>query len=300
MKIFKILFLVIISVSLVGDVSTQTFKRRTIKKNNPKIIKTPVKPMNDNQNKEPQNTNLKIIAEGAYSNVEKPFVFVARSVETFTQMQNLVENLPPISGIDFAKMAIVAAFAGTKNTGGYAVAIKKAADKIEFETVAPPKDAMVTQALTTPYQVVLVPIEKEEPLPLEITATMKNSAQIYKITKGEFEYSGGITGRGAKFNAEGTIGVLSFGDFVTLIFNLSGKGTEKTRNLSETASGSIKGGKINLARLDAGSFSEGPKPPITVSGTLTKNKLLLTFEPFLATVADGFQVRGNIEAVNLK
>ncbi|MCA1623628.1 MAG: protease complex subunit PrcB family protein, partial [Acidobacteria bacterium] len=183
---------------------------------------------------------------------------------------------------------------------GYSVDIRKSASKILLEVVAPPKGAMLTQALTTPYKIALVPVEQEMNLPLEVSTNWKNAAQIYRVTKGEFESSGGFAGRIEKFDAEGTISVISFGDYATLTFNLTGKRTQNTRKLFETASGTLKEGKIELIQLNAGSFSEGPKPPLKAIGTLTKDKLSLIFESLPSRVADGFQVRGAIEAVKFK
>ncbi len=296
MKIFKLLLLAVISFSFIGCVSAQTNKRKTTKNSNSKASK----PMNNKPNAEPSKGKVKVIAEDAYGTIETPFVFVARSKETYAQLQMFVENLPPDSEIDFGKIAVIAAFAGTKNTGGYSVSIRQTVDKIVVEVIEPPKDAMTTDALTMPFQVALVPVEEEKSLPLEVSANWKSAVQTYKITSGEFESSGGFAGTLKKFSAEGTIGVLSFGDYATLIFNLSGKGANKNMRLTETASGVMKEGKINLERLDAGSFSEGPKPPLKVSGTLSSGKLSLMFEPLPTKIADGFQASGKIEAVKIK
>ena len=296
MKIFKLLLLTVVSFCFIGCVSAQTNKRKTTQKSNSKATK----PMNNKQDAKPTNAEIKIIAEDAYGTIETPFVFVARSKETYAQMQMFVENLPPNSEIDFGKIAVIAAFAGTKNTGGYSVSIRQTVDKIVVEVIEPPKDAMTTDALTMPFQVALVPVEEEKSLPLEVSANWKSAVETYKITSGEFESSGGFAGTLKKFSAEGTIGVLSFGDYATLIFNLSGKGVNKNMRLTETASGVMKEGKINLERLDAGRFSEGPKPPLKVSGTLSGGKLSLMFEPLPTKIADGFQASGKIEAVKIK
>jgi hypothetical protein len=258
------------------------------------------KKMPDEMVSKPDNSELKTIAEGSYSKPEKPFIFVARSPETYAQLQNLAENLPSAAEIDFGKTAVVAAFAGTKNTGGYSVVIKKTAGKIVIDVAAPPKDAMTTQALTTPFKAVLISIEEDNTLPLDVSGTLAAAVETYKTTSGEFEYSGGFAGIQKKFEAEGTIGILSYGDYITLVFNLSGKDVEKARKLIETASGVIKNGKIEIARLDAGSFSENPKPPLKVSGTMENGKLSLTFEPLPTMIADGYQVRGKIEAARVK
>lgn len=299
MKTFKFILLALIISALACDGSAQVKKQKSSNKTKLETSKKTNKPMN-NKSSEKSASGIKMLAEGSYSPIENPFIFVAHSPETYAQMQSFVENLPSASAIDFSKTAVVAAFAGTKNTGGYSVIIKKTASGAAIDVASPPKDAIVTQALTTPYNVSLVPLEEVMPLSIEVSANWKTAAQNYKITSGEFEYSGGFAGETKKFNVEGTISVLIFGDYSTLIFNLSGKGAEKVRKLQETASGSVKNGKINLARLDAGSFSEGPKPPLKVLGTISNGNLVLTFEPLPTIIADGYEARGKIEAEKIK
>lgn len=243
---------------------------------------------------------MKILAEGSFGKIEQPFLFVARDPETFARLKNLIEDLPPASEVNFANQAVVAAFAGTKNTGGYSVEIKNAGGKISVSVNSPPPDAMVTEALTMPYKIAAVPVKSENPVNLEVSEEWKKTAEIYKISSGTFEYSGGITGRGKSFTAEGTIDVYRFDDLVTLRFNLSGTGAEKNMKLTETASGVLSGGKLEISRLDAGSFSEGPKPPVKVSGAIANDSLELSFEPLQSNVADGFQVRGKLKAVRNK
>lgn len=294
MKLLKILLAGIIFFNLACEAFSQANKDKTEGENKTKTnkIDEPLPPI-------PADDDLSVIAEGSYSSVEKPFVFVARSSETYARLQKLVENLT-VANIDFTKTAVVAAFAGTKPTGGFSVSILKTTDKLKIDVSAPPRDAMVTQALTSPFKVVLASIESAENLRLDVSSNWKNSFQTYKVSKGEFEFSDGITGRGTKFNASGTINVISFENLATLSFNLSGKGTEKSRILSDSASGSLSTGKLNLARLSAGSFAQNPKPPVKVFGTVSKNKLSLTFEPLSTNVADGFQVSGKIDAVRIK
>jgi len=300
MKTFKILLLFVFSFSLIGCASAQIKKRETTEKSKTKTTNTNDKAANEKPIDKPADGDLEVLADGFHSKVEQPFVFVARSKETYAQLQNLVENLPSASEIDFSKSAVVAAFAGTKNSGGYSVSIKNSAGKVLIEMINPPKDAMVTQVITTPFNVALIPLEENNSVNLELSANWKNAMQTYKIASGTFEYSGGIAGMRKEFGAEGAISILSFGNYATLVFNLAGKGANKNMKLADTASGSVKGGKIELARLNAGNFSENPKPPLKVSGTMTNGKLSLAFEPFPSRVADGFQARGKIEAVKTK
>jgi hypothetical protein len=292
MRIFKFLLLTVVIFSLFGCASAQTNKRRTNKKSESKNTNS----MNDKLCRR----EIKNIAEGSYGAVETPFIYVARSKETYAHLQSFIENLPPATEIDFSRASVVAAFAGTKNTGGYSVTIRNANGKISVEVVEPPKDAITTDALTMPFLVSLVPVEKEKSLPLEVSANWKSAMQTYKVASGKFESSGGLAGRLKKFDAEGTIGVMRFGDYVTLAFNLSGKGADKNMKLTEMASGMAKDGAIDLARLDAGSFSAGPKAPLKVSGTISNDKLSVRFEPLPVNIPDGFQVGGKIDAVKIK
>jgi hypothetical protein len=298
MKIFKLLLLAALGLNLAACAAAQTGERQTNKNGKPKNAK----PMNEKPKAEPTGENVKIIAEGFYESLDAPFIFVARSLETYAQLQKIfAQKLPPASEIDFAKSAVVAAFAGTKNTGGYSVSVVKTGDKITVGLNEPPKDAMTTDALTTPFAIALVSIEGEKTLPIEVSENWKKTMQTYRVVSGKFETSGGIAGRLQKFDAAGTISILSFGDYATLFFNLSGKGADASgMRLTETASGAMKNGKIELARLDAGSFSVGPKPPLKVSGMLSNDKISLTFEPLPAIAADGFQTGGKLEAVKIK
>lgn len=244
-----------------------------------------------------QNTNgeIKTLAEGSYGKIEQPFLYVVRSAETYRQMQSVITELPSSSGIDFNKQAIIAAFAGTKNSGGYSVEIKSAGDKVSISVVNPPPGAIVTEALTMPYKVAIVPIETENSLNLDVSADWRNVQRTYRLNSGEFESSGGFAGRLNKFSAVGTIDVWQFGELVTFDFNLSG--ADANMKLTEMASGIIQNGKINVARLDAGSFSQGPKPPLKATGTISGNNLSMIFEPLPTNIRDGFQVNGNLEAV---
>ena len=260
-----------------------------------------------NNNKKPSETpptnggaDVKTLAEGANSEIEQPFLFVARSAETYRQLQGAVKDLPSASGVNFDEQAIIAAFAGTRSSGGYSVEIKKSGEKVSISVAAPPPDAMTTQALTTPYKITAVPVEAEQSLNLEVAENWKNAARTFKLSSGEFESSGGIAGRLKKFAVQGTIEMWQFGDFATLTFNLSGKNADGKLRLTETASGIAKDGEITVSRLDAGSFSEGPKSPLKVSGMISNDKLSLNFEPLPAKVADGFQVRGKLEAISIK
>lgn len=246
------------------------------------------------------NDEIKTLAEGYNSKAEEPFLYVVRTAGTYRKLQTAINDLPPTTGINFEKQAIVAAFAVTKSTGGFSVEIVKSGESIAVAVKNPPADAMLSQALTTPFKIVIVPIEAETDLNLQISDEWKNAAQTYNLASGEFESSGGIAGRAKKFSAQGAIEIWQFGDLATLKFNLTGTNAEKNMRLTETASGTIKNAAIDLAHLEVGSFSENPKPPVKVSGTISGNRLSLNFEPLPTNIRDGFALRGKLEAVLIK
>ena len=288
------LIILLCGLFLSGAAAAQSRKKKNVGKRKTEVTKpTPKPPI------EIAEANYKIILEGSQSKVETPFIFVARDAETYALMRSLVEGLPASSTIDFTKNAVVA-FAGMRNTGGWQVAIRQQADQAVVNLIAPPKDAMTAQIITYPFQIALVPTDENQALNLETTATWTNNIKIYRVSKGEFEYSGGIAGRGKKFNAEGTVGVLTFGDHLTYIFNLYGKGSEHGRRISETASGVKKESGLEIARLNAGTFAEMPRPPLKVTGNATDRKLTLTFESLPPTAADGFTVSGKLTAEKKK
>lgn len=251
---------------------------------------------NEESNKD--NGEIKTIAEGSYAQTEEPFLFVVRSEETYRQLQKVISELPSSPGIDFDKQAIIAAFAGTKGSGGYSVEIKKTGENFSVSVAGPPPGAMVTQALTMPYKAVIVPIEAEKSLNLDVSGDWQNAARTFKLSSGDFETSGGFAVRLKKFAAQGEIKVWQFGELIAFDFDLTG--ADANMRLTEIASGTAKNGKIELARIDAGSFSEGPKPPLKASGTISGEKLNLTFEPLPTKIRDGFQTRGTLEAFKTK
>ncbi len=302
MKILKIFILAILSFSFsVNCASAQIDKKKNVNKTTDSQTGRQGKIRERKPLEFDDGVNFKTLAEGADASVTTPFVFVARTPDAFALLQKLVKNLSSET-IDFNRTAVVAAFAGTKNTGGYSVDVKENAGKISVKLVAPPKDAMVTQIITSPYKVALVQVEQENSLNLDLPANFSSQMKNYRLTSGEFEFSGGFTGMQKKFAAQGTIGVFSFGEYVTLIFNLTGKAGENKRRLFETVSGVMQGEKINLGRIEAGDFFDRPHPFLVANGTFSGNKLSLLFAPGKRdyVVNDGYTGGGKLEAVKIK
>ncbi len=302
MKILKIFILAILSFSFsAGCASAQIDKKKNVNKTTDSQTGRQGKIRERKPLEFDEGVNLKTLAEGADASLTTPFVFVARTPDAFALLQKLVKNLPT-EKIDFKRTAVVAAFAGEKNTGGYSVDIAQNAGKISVKVAAPPKDAMVTQVITSPYKVALVEAEQENSLNLDLSANFSSLLKNYRLTSGEFEFSGGFAGMQKRFAAQGTIGVLNWGEYVTMIFNLTGKAGEKKRKLFETASGVMQDGKINLGRIEADDFIDRPHPFLLANGTFSGSKVSLEFVPGKRdyVVNDGYTGGGKLEAVKIK
>ncbi len=281
-------------------VSAQSKKKRPAKKK-PIVI---TKPVNNPKPKIPPTENNpkdagKLLASGTDSKVDKPFIFVARSAETYAEMQNLVGKLPTVGEIDFTKQAVVAAFAGEKFTAGFSVGFTQTEGKNSVGINEPAANAMTAQMITTPYKVIVIQIDEDKPLQLETSKNWYSATSFYTVTSGTFEFSGGFIAKTTNFPIEGKIGVMKYENYITLNFNLNGKDAENQRKMSEMSSGTVSNG---LNRLDVGSLSDNPKPPVTVKGTFSDDKLSLKFEPNLKDwhYNDAFECRGNLEATKLK
>ncbi len=301
MKILKIFLTAILSFSFTINCAAQTSGEKNAAKANKSGSQTKIRERKPPENAPDEASIIRTIAEGTDASVTTPFVFVARTPDAFARLENLVK-ISPTKNIDFKRTAIVAVFAGTKNTGGYSPNVTGNTRKISVRIISPPKDAMVTQSITTPYKIVSIDVKPEDGLNLDLSADFTNAAKNYRLTSSNFEISGGFAGVKKTFAAQGTVRVLNWGDYLTLVFDLTGKAGANKRKLSEIASGAITDGKINLPRIQAADFIDRPHPFMTAAGNLSKNKLSLLFVPGEKdfAVSDGYAGGGNLAAVKIK
>lgn len=297
MKFLKVLTLFsLIAMCLNIGANAQAKKKKTVKKRTKTKV---VKPVSEKPQM-PVKEDFRIIAEGTNSKFDEPFLYIVRDEKTYNILQTSVENLPEISTIDFTKEAVVAAFSGNKPSSGFTVQIRRSAEKIVVTSGEPAKDSLVATVITTPFKIAVVPVAEESPLRIEISENWTKKMTEFQLMRGSyFSYAGGLAFRERKFDAEGVINVLTYGNLITFTFNLTAKG-DKNLMLSETASGSINDGKVLLNRLDTGTFSEMPRPSLKVSGKISETKISLKFEPNPTNFSDGFEARGTIEAIKNK
>lgn len=245
------------------------------------------------------NGEIKVLAEGQYSRVGDAFVAVARDAETYAALRAEFTGLPDLSADSFNTKAVIVAFSGTRRTGGYGVAITRQENgSIRVSSTSPPAGSMVTQQITSPFKVVSVSLDYEQPLTLELDGTWQAMTRPYRVTSGEFTQSGGFAGRSEKFQPEGQIGIMRQGKLATLVFDLKSAGGVKARALKETATGVVQSdGTIQLNQLSAGTFVDLPRAPLRATGQFTnkEEKLSLTFESLPTNVADGYMGSGRLE-----
>ncbi len=249
---------------------------------------------------EPVSGEIKVLAEGAYGKVTNPFVAIVRDAETYAALRELAGNLPELSADYFKTNAVVAAFLGQRNTGGYGVQITRGAgSKLRVSSTSPPKDSMTTQALTAPFKVVSVVVDDNRQFAIEIEPSWTNEMRPYRVTTGEFTTGGGFAGRFEKLQLAGDIRVSRLGALVTFVFDLKSTGSTKARLLQTSATGLVNaGGSVGSALVDAGSLVDFPRSPLGLKGNFKENEaqLSLSFESVPSNVSDGYGGQGKLEA----
>jgi hypothetical protein len=109
------------------------------------------------------------IAAGSTGGVTAEQYVVIRSREEFVPLwRELHRNrlpAPEAPRIEFGNQVVVGAFLGERPSGGYGVEITRVCEeRIVLERRSPPDDAMVTQALTAPYHLVVTSADLEAPV----------------------------------------------------------------------------------------------------------------------------------------
>lgn len=114
---------------------------------------------------------VRIAATGtnAIAELSQPQAMAARDAETLQRLwaTEIGGGAPP--SVDFAKETVVFLFAGTRNTGGWSITeptaqIENGILVVDAKVQGPPPAAMVTQALTSPYVVLVVGTKKFDDL----------------------------------------------------------------------------------------------------------------------------------------
>jgi hypothetical protein len=241
---------------------------------------------------------IKVLAEGFHSSVNDTFLAVVRDADTYAELSQWAGNLPSLDADFFKKNAVVAAFLGERNTGGYSVQITPGANgEIRVDEKKPGKGMMVTQMITAPFKVVSVSLDSVAPMLIALDSAWRQKLQTYRVTGGTFTMSGGFTGTSEQFPLEGEMRVLRGGNFVTFAFQVLSPDRAKKRSLVGFETGVIgETRQITIRRMSADSLINSPSSGLKATGRFTDKKLSLSFLGLPSYVADGYSGTGNIEA----
>ena len=249
------------------------------------------------------NKDLKVLAEGGFSRIADTLLIVARDAETYAVLRaDAAPNLPELNADFFKSNAIIAAFLGTRRTGGYAVEISRGVNKVvRISAISPEAGGITAQVISSPYRIVAVPLTGTDAnLSLDVGDAWKSMMRPYRVTDGDFTMSGGIAGRAEKFRFGGELRAMSFGKLATFAFALKNTDGAKPRLLNGVLTGIVADdGTIKLAGLDAGSFVDNPRRALSITGRFTdkENNLQLMFATLPSNVADGYGGQGTLKAV---
>lgn len=241
------------------------------------------------------NDEITVLAQGSHGAVEETFVAVVRDAETYAALRELESNLPEKTAEFFQSNTVIAAFLGTRNTGGYSVQVARGGEGVfRISESRPARDQIRTQVITTPFQIVAAPTTPERSVQLEFPEAWRNGASRYRVTSGNFTMSGGIAGRAEEFQLEGEMRVVNSGRLATVIFDL--RASNGTRALRTAATGIAQPGQITIARMDAGTLIDPPHNGLRATGRYTNeiSNLSIAFSSLPSNIADGFTGQGSV------
>ena len=251
-------------------------------------------------NKQPTAGEIKVLAEGAHSNIQDSFIAVVRDAESYAALRKLDGTLPDLDKDFFKTNAIVAAFLGERRTGGYSVEITRKAEVMSVIEKKPGKGMMVTQMITSPFKIVSVAGGANSALSLSVDEAWQQRLFPFNISNGQFKMSGGIAGTTRDFKLTGELRIMVEGSsLATFVFSVRGSDPAKKRALIESATGMITiNGQVTINKMSADSLVDSPNSGLKATGQLSNgdSKVLLNLVSLPSMIADGYSGMGTIEA----
>lgn len=118
---------------------------------------------------QPTDVPFAVIAEGAQASMSERKNFAAYTHEDFVRLWAMAygENAPAMPVVNFDSSYVIGVFAGQKSSGGHGIRVDSVTDGSSLRTVAitltrPASDCVVTQALTSPFQIISVPFSDRD------------------------------------------------------------------------------------------------------------------------------------------
>jgi hypothetical protein len=256
------------------------------------------------ENEQTDSSNLKVIASGSHSSIQDAFVAVIRDAATYAELKKLDGTLPKLDDDFFSTNAVLAAFLGERRTGGYSVEITQSAGAINVTEKKPGKGMMVTQMITSPFQMVSVAGGANSSLSLTVDPAWQQRLLSYQISSGHFQVIGGIAGTMREFGLAGDLRIVLEGrSLATFVFALRGTDPDQKRVLIEAATGIVNAdGQVTIKKMNSGSLIDLPHGGLKVTGQFSDSdsKVDLSFLSLPGMVADGYSGAGTISATIVK
>ena len=109
-------------------------------------------------------SSFRALDGGSRSGVTTQQESVARTPEEWQRLWQAHQpgGARPLPALDFSREMAIAIFAGQRPTGGFAVAVEQVTEsasgiEVVYRVTPPPPGSMVSQALTSPFQIIAVP-----------------------------------------------------------------------------------------------------------------------------------------------
>lgn len=111
-----------------------------------------------------------VLAQGEDSQVGERKNYAAYTEEDFARLWTLAygeEGAPAMPAVDFEQEYVIGVFAGQKPSGGHDITVERVTDGNTLRTVAirlvrPGAGCLTTQALTSPFEIIAVPLSDRE------------------------------------------------------------------------------------------------------------------------------------------
>src|SRR5437660_7700817 len=151
---------------------------------------------------------IKTLAKGRITAFEEPFVAVFRDGETYGKLRDFEPNAPALDADYFDSHIVIAAFLGTRNTGGFGIGIGPdpaatnggSGRQLLLEEKTPPKDAMLAQVITAPYKI--VSLAGPAPVSLRFGSPWNQLVRPYHVSVTCAEV-GGLADKSEEFQVDG-------------------------------------------------------------------------------------------------
>lgn len=107
-----------------------------------------------------------VMLDGTQSNIADQQVRVITNQDDLIKIYRAINSTRKpgheIPNIDWNKNTVIAAFTGTRNTGGYAIEVFQVINEqgslyFKFNETAPDATTLTSQVITTPFKIILVP-----------------------------------------------------------------------------------------------------------------------------------------------